>query len=1133
MKRNIVTSDWELQPDRLGIAEVILKDLFSYFRPGDRLVFVGDLWRSYSGLVETFAKKIIGANAKDAWFIVGNHDRELEGTNRLSAAFDQSEVFDAPTTFKRDGVWYGILPAPDRSAFGATRQAEGRRARDVALSDALEAALIALETMIGRDNLSRAVLFAHGAASGEDIGTGQLASGLTWTIPGERLSRWGKVFLGHCHNPRQISENIWSVGGIANWTFSDRAEQFRALVVDTETLEVSEIPLLRVLVPIELTYEQPTTTTAIANQLMSECAVKQGDTLNLKLHFKLPPEQLALLPTNEAIEAAIADAAPVNIHNLIVCREPVGLSKVRLETADARSLSLSELFSEYLRVNDKSYSLEVAYEIEKDLLWLKEFYKPGKATFGFKPLTLEVIDFRQWCKAVIDFSTIRGGATVITGPNESGKTNLLEAIPFAFDKHTPSSPDTLAGEIRRGANSSCIEFTFEAPDGLIYKVSRVVTHGKGKADCKTEFLRATGNEAKPWEPVCGENERSTEIDKRISEMVGSQELRSWLMFRSQRDLDALIKADPSEWHGIMQKTFNLSSYAPLHKAASDKAKEFADSITGLEAKIDELEAQIAGDAKALKDMPAPEALANRIEASNKLLVLEDEKLTALRADREAWVTKRAALQKLALDKTELERHLKAIQDSLAQPIEDIGARPQVPPIEIGSLETAATDLKKGRDALLEEDVAKQGELAKARGQATALEEIIENCQAEIMNLEADIRAHEQSKSKLESPPCNITTEFLRATGLDDYGDRIPSMKHKCPAWLYYSKADRGAELQKKLEVARERKSLRGAELRSANDKATQALKACEASKATLSEIAPKVRELETQIGDYRNAVHATELWEEKAKGQLARIEEETRICDEIENLQVKLKSIVADLAGLDETKQRIFAADSTIGELNAEMERLRGVMNEAGAAMLRRADLEAALAVKQQRQIERRATIAGNNVKREAWEILKGFTHPTGAPYLLMEKNVGYVQRIANELLSKSGSDLRVRIESITPTQKGEARDKISVYFTDSRGENQLRQASGEQSVVLSMALGPALSIAGSEFCGATPYLYTQDEGWDRLDLEHRETLRALIGEIAARFGWFLFIAHLDWLISSADHELRVILKEGRSELLQ
>jgi hypothetical protein len=149
-----IFSDPELTRERIPIAQIILEDLASKMGPNDKLAFTGDMFREFNAATAYFAANIIERMDPLAWLLVGNHDREI-GQDRIQAlwAGRGPSVFSAPECFCLDGVWYAFLPAPDRAAFGVSRGAEGKRARDAALSTALEAALIALETQIGPENL--------------------------------------------------------------------------------------------------------------------------------------------------------------------------------------------------------------------------------------------------------------------------------------------------------------------------------------------------------------------------------------------------------------------------------------------------------------------------------------------------------------------------------------------------------------------------------------------------------------------------------------------------------------------------------------------------------------------------------------------------------------------------------------------------------------------------------------------------------------------------------------------------------------------------------------------------------------------------------------------------------------------
>jgi hypothetical protein len=556
-----IFSDPELTRERIPIAQIILEDLASKMGPNDKLAFTGDMFREFNAATAYFAANIIERMDPLAWLLVGNHDREI-GQDRIQAlwAGRGPSVFSAPECFCLDGVWYAFLPAPDRAAFGVSRGAEGKRARDAALSTALEAALIALETQIGPENLGRAVLFAHGATDGEELGVGQLASGLTWTIPGARLQRWGRCFLGHVHRPSRITENVWSVGGIANWTFSDRAEQFRALVLDTDTLEVTEIPLLRVLVPIEMEYDSdglyganwglypPGADGLLAKEVLQALigpaeinAAK--DTVSLKIKARLPQHEMALVPKAEELQEAInALVERKLIQTCIITREVTGLHKARLTTDRSKRLSLEEMLELYAgALNEEtpgSVSPELLDMAKDRLSRIADSYKQPPAMLGWRPVSLEVHNWRQWEHARIDYAGLHG-AVAVTGPNRAGKSNLfIEALLFALCKREASGEITLDRIVRKGQMGASNVLCFEIGDQL-YKLSRSLERGRGKTSCKSElhtFNSAARTRFTPelepkegaWEPVSDDDK---EIARWVTEHIGTMEFIRWLIVR--------------------------------------------------------------------------------------------------------------------------------------------------------------------------------------------------------------------------------------------------------------------------------------------------------------------------------------------------------------------------------------------------------------------------------------------------------------------------------------------------------------------------------------------------------------------------------------------------------------------------
>ena len=1133
--RLIIFSDLELTRDRLAIAEPILKELFSHVRLGDKVVFTGDMWREYNAVTERFAKKILAANLEDAWFLVGNHDREI-GTDRLSAAFDMSSVFDVPDAFEKNGVWFAFLPAPDRAAFGTSRRPEGRKARDAALSEALEAALISLEIQIGPENLGRAILFFHGAVSGEEVAPGQIAAGLTWSIPAARLSRWGLAIGGHIHKPGQSAPNVYSVGGIANWTFSDRAEQFRALVVEIEDhwsglsmtgpFKVSEIPLLRVLVPIELTLDEEGLHGGGGEEIkaydigaimgvLEGCGVNLAtDTISLKIKARLPQHEMAMVPKAEDLQKAINDLVERSlIQTCIITREVTGLHKARLTTEQsAREMTLPQILDLYVETTGNGTAPETVVAAKDRIDRIADYYKPGAGTFGFEPLTLEVNNFRQWQHARLDFADLLGAVSV-WGENESGKTNLLEAIMFALFKRSPTSTSSLEDELRLGATTGDVELAFRSRDRE-YLIRRALERGKGGVSCKTELLTGDIYHLGGVEPVC---ETSGDIDKKIAELVGSYEFFLSTVFRAGRDLNRLIIATPAVWHKIFMEALNLDCYEPLRKHAEENAKNTALWQTQSAIRIEEVEKQIGEDRTEFEAIDFDDLVCRIAGLAKQIADAEAGKVT-LDGERSALIDRRAALRTAANTRANLETSIREAKRALEKiVVEDIGTRPETPAADIETLERRAGELKARREELLEADQAKCREINMATSEIENHEYKLKGITAEIEALGAQIKALEESQGKLEEPPCASDPNHS-------------DLRRHCPAWLYYSKADRGKELQDKLDGARTRRT----EEKHGIGVSANRLKIlnCESDPITveLAALVPALRELETQIGDYRNAMHAAELWDERAKSQARATEQcETRAREVLE-LTGQLAALSDNGAEISETLLAIERTDNKIGAQDGIIKAARQAANEAEADVAKRKSIAERIEKFGASVEEHKRSIEKHAADQRAWGLIAEAFHHTGIPYLLMERVIGSFEKTANELLD--GTGMTIQVQTVTPTKKAEARDKLTVLFTDDRGQHSISQASGEQGTLLSIVLSASLSITGSMFWGAVPSLTIQDEGWGTLDAGHLETARGLIARIASQFTRFLYITHTEALAESADVQLRVVAEDGVSRLV-
>jgi len=1145
----MVTSDWELTEERLPIAEKVIEAILKEFEEGGytHFVFCGDMFREFNAATEKFAREACqqfqqsimrnpATNMRTAherkWMypwqlLVGNHDRETN-EDRITALFGHSIA--TPTVGNFNGNPVAFLPAPDRAAFGAQRGAEGKRARDAALSDALEAALISLETQIGPENLGKAILFFHAAIGGAELGSQKLPHGLTWEIPAARLERWGLAIGGHIHQPQQLGSDgsIFYTGGIAPWTFSDKAESFRVLRVEVpaplmdEGFSVMSKSLPRVLVPIEIVLTN-TEARTIEDHLASKADLKSSDTVNLKIRAKLPPNELDALPDAEALREQLnKHFGRELIQTLAICREPQGMHKARIE-GDARAMGLDEQFDAWLSTLDAENDPAVIDRAKAFMadLGADSLLTDGK--FGYRPLWLKVHNFCQWRDAYIDYGVLEGAVSV-SGMNKLGKSNLFIKGPlFALYKRTSTAGAvTLDADLRLGETEGFVEHCYEA-SGKTYLVRRALERGKGGVTCKSELFwwsekfPATSEKV----PVC---ERATDIDRHIEDTVGSRPFFLSTVVGTQGDTGRIINATPADWGNWFIEALGLERFEPPRKDAAKHADTAKSETVKVEERIDELEGQIACDEEELSDMSPAEAIRGGIEAHEHYI--KDSragKATAEQRRSELGVEIKVLNEKLAGGPA-LQEELGAVNNQIAGiaagiAIEDIGSRPAAVAFE-GSVEEARGKLDRlqATRGTLDDELQKMrtqhaelgGNINSAIRESEELDRKSDGLKKQIIELEA---------KPVDPPPCR---QALHAVGTP--------MEDNCPAWRAYSQGDHIERLKVDRGEADSKIEAIGKNLVTMKEQRDQFAASIEQRKTELDNMAQQIADLSKRIGDYENAAKAIELWEAKAKAidaQYVRMAELQKKRDELQEKIKALSQYVADRVALEgempgllqeikEATESIESHERTIRELNRSLDQIKA--------------LRESIEKKRAKQTEYRGSINDQLINAQAWGMLALAFHRTGIPYLLLEQTVGAFERKANEILSPA--DMSITVQTVTTTKTGDARDKFNVLFNDERGQHPLPKASGMQEQPLVMGIRTGLAIVGCQFYGNAPELYMQDEGFGAFHSSMYDVAREMIAGIAEEFRTFIYITHVSSLAESADMPLQVVGVNGSSKVM-
>lgn len=773
----LASGDWEITEARIPALTIALEALHKQYRSADYdgFVFAGDLLREFTDVTVAFARKWI-ERFQPAILLLGNHDWTPE-YNKTSAIFQDQPggpiIISEPQILNYKGRELAFLPAPNRDRLGAALEAQGPRERDKAISEVLDYLLLELEQKAA--DPARTPLFFHATVAATTFGGSKLGDGLTWTIDAGRLAAWAAAIGGHIHNPEALVADITSADGrpvpilytgtITHDTHGQKAQRFRALRINIGQEEdpdnpgnvsIFNVPLPSGVVPIEVTLAPEGLTgedgelypgprgASLAQFITGYLADRAGvriaqDLVDLKIRATMPRADLDLLPTEEALQEALQECfrgGDGSLVKLQIKREETGAHKVRSTIGapgrSASSLPLGELFDAWLKAsgleghpNADLARLAIVGRQEKD--W------QIRGVLGIRPIRTRIRNFRQWREADISWDDFNG-TTAVTGDNETGKTNLIEAALFAWYKKTPRTEGRSEGlkvELMLGETKGLVEHTWQSGD-LVYMVRRAMERDlSGKVSCKTELFRIAGDE----EPGIPEELVSlaggAEADAMIAEIVGPYDYATSTYYGTASQISGLIDATPARWHELFSQTLKLGRFEELRKAAADEVKELQKALNKAQILVDEGRRQAVEKEDAAKELGDPADAEKTLKEASGAMDDEKAKVAALRAAMASKAAELAVLEDKIKNRDAMIKKMAAARDAYYElekfPAEDPGLPPA--PAEVGDVteEEAPRILAEGGKELAElgdqrDKVSRQ--LAEERGLLDAREKTL-------------------------------------------------------------------------------------------------------------------------------------------------------------------------------------------------------------------------------------------------------------------------------------------------------------------------------------------------------------------------------------------------------------------------
>ncbi|WP_056885095.1 AAA family ATPase [Phycicoccus sp. Soil748] len=198
-----------------------------------------------------------------------------------------------------------------------------------------------------------------------------------------------------------------------------------------------------------------------------------------------------------------------------------------------------------------------------------------------------------------------GGLFLIRGATGAGKTSLLDAIAFALYADVPGSRS------KKGLHSD------HAERGAVPQVTLELTAGgrRFRLERSPEFMRpkarGTGETKVPAKAVLWEHRgggwdalstRHDEIADVVKDVLGmGLEQFSKVVLLPQGDFAAFLRATPEERRGLLERLFDVSTYAAVEEWFATRRKE---SAARLESEHAALRSDLAVLADVLADAPA-------------------------------------------------------------------------------------------------------------------------------------------------------------------------------------------------------------------------------------------------------------------------------------------------------------------------------------------------------------------------------------------------------------------------------------------------------------------------------------------------------------------------------------------------
>lgn len=983
--------------------------------------------------------------------------------------------------------------------------------------------------------------FFHGATVGATRGNEmEMPRGYEANIP---LSAFDGMVMAHGQHIHQHSiehspDGTMVVHGGAplSLAYGDRVEPGVMLytISDGELVDWDRLPITAAAQRITTTLTHAdlngSTVQQAATAKVREAAQVKGEVAGVKVRLiaKLPAGLLGELD-HEWMDR-VSDILGLNELKLI--KETADKSSGLETMGPAHKADVIQAVSEWADLDDsrkqhKDAIIELAKLIETEGMDVID-----DPHYDLEPLELHLSNWKQWDKVSFNLAEL-GQLTVITGANASGKSNLLEAEAFAlYGKLIKGG--TLADAIKQGEKKAQVAFTFNS-HGHEYRITRLLkaksANGVASAsqELKLHMIGDIDHAEGVWLDASSNSIKETEA--KIADLVGPWSFYRLTRYASERDLEELVAATPSQMAGILEEMLdlNLEGRAMLGKKQASMAQEarlnrqgqleqVSRDVEGLEGLQEQL---MDLDGKKVQLWQQRDEISGELEKLDAMLEQAIEEHATAKADAESIRAKKVELEGIDVDADAMVATMEGIKKTLQQKRDQKTAKQaeldEIHEVDDGEARASLDDAKNGI-------MHTRARLSSARERLGELQDEHTNTLSEGIPLKESLEQAKKMRETLTTVPCK--GEILWKDMADDDGWN-PEKEVDCSTCRFLEEAQavqpdaleaKLIPLRSKLQKIQREMALlkaqltedeqRMLELEGKKEKAERDINTqhrADVLRLEIHNLQEDIKSWSERLGEAESA-HAKAVSShahnqahiEKLEKDLHKANQLLRVqADELDAMRHKKISLQAALKSV---------LDST-SEVANEMATITMKVEMGRAALESMAKLEDEIS-----HFKKDEEVASLYVQAMGKQ---------GISYLMLKRAVPRFQELANAFLEPM--DLRYQLATSAQVTKG-WRDQLNQLFHDHRGTHPVCESSGFQRKILGMSLRVALALTHAELTGSKLFQIVQDEGWGAFDPDNLGKAAAMLrGFLSQIQGRMIIITHIPLMREVADTKLEVI----------